>query len=413
MKLPNGVEMVSMEKRHGSIQMQSKFGANAISFDPKLPERVQERIKLVSQWAQTSNNDNFNYQRVDDILPREEDAISVSFRSLSKRIIEGHWLDFTVDGVLEAGVEMLQGQTVYPNHQFWDINNALGSVSAAVWDATGEKFGGVPGINATYSIDALMNPRIARGLLWKPYPYIHSTSLTVLFEFDYSHPRLVEEGKFWINLGEEIDGDIVRLIVTKIREIWEASLVFAGADRLARQPKGNEENEDGDFENLSAASFSLPTNSNEEKTMKIEKTKRTELGIEFDGEDVPESEILKAAESLAAKNKEFEGVNLTELKAQAATATTLVTKQRTEVSRLAKLAELGAEAGELDEIVSMQIENADAETLVKLETYYSKKAAERFPTMLRSSHEESGTVENAGGVKTDGPTEPVQTNGLH
>lgn len=409
MKFPNGVEIVSMEKRHGSISMQSKFGANAISFDPKLPERVQERIKLVSQWAQTSNNDNFNYQRVDDILPREEDAISVSFRSLSKRIIEGHWLDFTADGVLEAGVEMLQGQTVYPNHQFWDINNALGSVSAAAWDASGEKFGNVPGINATYSIDALMNPRIARGLLWKPFPYIHSTSLTVLFEFDYSHPRLVEEGKFWINLGEEIDGDIVRLVVTKIREIWEASLVFQGADRIAKKAK---DDDDPEIESFSAANLSLPTNSNEEKTMKLTKEQKSQLGIGFDGEDVPETEIFKAAETLAARNKEFDGVNLTELKAQAATAATLLSKQRTEVSRLAKLAELGAEAGELDEIVSTQIEKADADTLVKLETYYQKKAAERFPTMLRSSSESSLEVEAAGGVKKEADKPLASTGGL-
>jgi len=410
MKLDSGVEIISLEKRHGSVQMQSKFNASAISYDPKLPERVQERIKLVSQWAQQSNNDNFNYQNVNDILPREEDAISVDFRSLSKRIIEGHWLDFTIDGVLEAGVEMLQGQTVYPNHNFFDINNALGSVSSAVWDEKGEKFGGVPGINATYSVDALMNPRIARGLLWKPFPYIHSTSLTVLFEFDYSHPRLVEEGKFWLNLGEEIDGDIVRLIVTKIREIWEASLVFAGADRLARQPKGNEQEE---IENFSAANLSaLPTNSNEEKTMKIEQLKRKELGIEFDGDDVPETELMKAIETLAAKNKQFDGIDLPDLQAKAKASETLMTKQRAEVTRLAKIAELGADEGELDEIISQNIESADADRLVKLETYFQKKVAERFPNG-RSSMEGNEEVEAAGGLNTVKQATPVKKIGLH
>jgi hypothetical protein len=46
-----------------------------------------------------------------------------------------------------------------------------------------------------------------------------------------------------------------------------------------------------------------PPNSNEEKTMKLTAEQKKELGIEFDGEDVPETEIFKAAESLAAKVK--------------------------------------------------------------------------------------------------------------
>jgi hypothetical protein len=107
-------------------------------------------------------------------------------------------------------------------------------VSNVAWDETGDQFGGVPGINAEYKIDALMNPRIARGLLMDP-PAIHSTSMTVLFEFEFSHPDLVEQGRFWQLLGDEVEGSIVRLIVTKIQEYWEASLVFPGADRFAKR----------------------------------------------------------------------------------------------------------------------------------------------------------------------------------
>lgn len=407
MKIANGLQIVSLEKNLAQVNMVAPVRAASISFDNALPERVRQ-VMQASQWAKESQAADFNFRTAADVLPKDEDYIFVNFRALSKVVVPGHWLDWTRDGVLEEGVAMLEGATVYPNHDFWNINNWLGSVSATEWDAKGEKFGGVPGINATYKIDALVWPIIARGLLMKP-PAIHSTSLTVLFEFEFSHPEIATEDrwKFFRLLGEEVEGHIVRLIVTKIHEIWEASLVYHGADRLAKQPK--EADDDYDDESLSAASFSgLPANSNEEKTMKIEKSKRTELGIEFDGDDVPESEIFKAAETLAAKTKEFDGVNLAELKSRAAQVEILLTAKRTEVTRLARLAELGSEEGELDEIITQQIAEADAEKLVKLENYYQKKAAERFPENGRSSQEKTDDVDAASGNGQQVETVPVK-----
>ncbi len=340
-------------------------------------------------------------------MPTDERYVYATFRGLSQIYLPNRGLDFSKKGVLEAGVELLKGKTVYPNHDFRDVNNWLGVVSNSFWDASGEKSGGVSGINCEIKIDAFLNYRIACGVMMTP-PAINSMSLTVLFEFEYSHPQLVEERRFWNLLGEEVDGDIVRLIVVKIVDFWEASLVFLGEDRLAKnhgrkEVEQTEDNEDFDDESLSAAN-QLPTNSNEEKTMKIEKQKRTELGIEFDGDDVPETEIFKAAENLAAKNKEFEGVNLAELKKKAKQTDALMTAKREEVTRLATIAELGAEEGELDEVVTLSINDADADTLIKLEKYYGKKAAEKFPDLGRSSFEGKEEIEKAGGVnKTTKP----------
>lgn len=409
-KLPNGLEIVSMERQVGRVRMKAPFAAADIKASEKLAEKLKN-VQQISQWAQQNKNDNFNFEKVGDILPSEEDYIFVNFRALSKTIVPGHWLDWSKDNVLEESAAMLLGATVYPNHNFTDINNWLGSVNNSVWDAEGKNAGGIPGINAEYKIDALMNPRIARGLLMTP-PAIHSTSMTVLFTFEFSHPEIANESRwrFMELLGEEVEGEIVRFIVTEIMEYWEASLVFQGADRLAKQYARDDAQEE--IENFSAANLSaLPTNSNEEKTMKIEKAKRTELGIEFDGDDVPETELLKAVETLAAKNKQFEGVNVAELQNQAAQTTTLLTNKRAEVTRLAKISELGATEGELDELVSQQIEEADADKLVKLETYFSKKAGDRFPNG-RSSMESSEEVEGAGGVKTVTQGTTVPTGGL-
>jgi hypothetical protein len=143
--------------------------------------------------------------------------------------------------------------------------------------------------------------------------------------------------------------------------------------------------------------------------MKLTKEQKTELGIEFDGEDVPETEIFKAATTLAAKNKEFDGVNIAELadlKKKADAGEAYIEKQRTEVTRLAKLAELGADDGDLDEVTAELIAEADFDRLVKLEQRYQKKVGERFPETARSSQEDTEAVEAGGGVATQKTTVP-------
>ncbi len=416
MKKINGIQIVSMEKQLAQVRLRAPFSAAEIYASEDLQKRLKD-LGLASQWSfvpAQQKQDNFNFQKVGDVLPRDEDYILVPFRALSKTIVEGHWIDWSKDDVLKSSTPLLLGATVYPNHDFTDINNWIGSVASVEWDEDGAQSDGVPGINVKYKIDALMNPRIARGLLMRP-PAIHSTSMTVLFKFEYSHPDIATESRyrFFDLLGEEVEGHIVRLIVTEIIEYWEASLVFQGADRLAKQC----DEDDEDFTDLSAAADDNPTaqadtppaNSNEEKTMKLTKEKKEELGIEFDGDDVPETEIFKAAESHAATVKAFGSVKPTEvaeLRTRAEAGDKFVTLQRGEVTRLAKLSELGADEGDLPAVVAKQIKDADFDTLVELQDYFGKKVAEKFPETSRSSEEEAAAVENAGGVTHQKTTVP-------
>jgi hypothetical protein len=67
--------------------------------------------------------------------------------------------------------------------------------------------------------------------------------------------------------------------------------------------------------------------------------------------------------------KEFDGVNIAELQKKAAAADGYIEKQRAEVTRLAKLAELGADEGDLDEVITGVDHGADFDRLVKLESY--------------------------------------------
>lgn len=390
-KVINGIT-VSLDANVAQVRLQSPLALAEIHAADGLKDRI-EAIGKASQWSivpPTQKNDNFNFSRAADVLPHADDYISVNFRALSKAVVGGHWIDWSKDNVLKDSLQKLLGATVYPNHDFTDINNWLGSVARVEWDDAGEKSDGVAGINAEYKIDALMNPRVARGLLMTP-PAIHSTSMTVLFKFEFSHPEIAAENRwrFFELLGEEVEGHVVRLVVTEILEYWEASLVFQGADRLAKQHRDPDTEDFADM-SVKPAAIEPPANSNEEKTMKLTKEQKTKLGIEFDGEEVPETEIFKAAESFADR---YAGVvdtaNIAELTKRAEAGDKLVEQKRESVTKLAKLAELGAEIGDLDEVVSQSIADADADKLVKLESYYQKKATEKFPENRRSSAENS------------------------
>lgn len=415
--MKNGIELINLDAQMASVRLRFPFGKITAS------ESLEKRITQASQFYHEGNvnvgrdGSQFNFENIGDVLPTEADYILVPFRAISKTVVPGHWLDWTKDNVLRDSMQKLLGQTVYPNHDYTDINNWLGSVASVEWDEAGEQSNGVPGINAVYKIDAVMNPRIARGLIINP-PAIHSTSMTVLFKYEYSHPAIAAENRyrFFDLLGEEVEGEIVRLIVTEVIEYWEASLVFMGADRLAKQQEKDsfsvkkEETRQGtkDPEQLKEGV----------KTMNLTQEQKAKLGIEFDGDDVPESLILKSAESaIDSLNESIEAFGPTKpdeiatLRQQAAAGVKFIEKLRAEVIRLAKLAEFGGEEGELAGVITKQIAASDFDTLVELEDFYGKKAAEKFPKIARSSIEDNDAIDMAGGVNQQRATAPAI--GLH
>jgi len=341
------------------------------------------------------------FTSIEDILPKEEDYIHPPFRALSQTLVECYSLDWSKPGVLEAAVPLLEGQTVYKNHNFYDVERWLGVISKSWWDADGASSDGIPGINVELKIDAKMNPRIARGLMMKP-PAIHSFSLTVLFVFEFSHPDLVEEGRFWSLLGEEVGGSIVRLIVTKILAIWEGSLVFQGADTYAKQLPVSEETE-GDDE-LSARRKTKMQAGNppqqqqkERKTVKFSTQRKQAFGITHESDEVPDEIVLQTMESLSSR---------------AATVDTLLGEARAECLRVATLATVGAE-GALPEALASVINGAGAAQLKGLTELYTKQAGEKFPqtcqscghkTEGRSSVEDrTGQPDAAGGASQSAP----------
>jgi hypothetical protein len=299
---------------------------------------------------------------LEELQPHEGDYIYPVFRALSAAVIPGYWLDYTRPGVLENSAALLQGQTVYKNHDFFDVEQWLGVVTSSFWDAEGAQSEGVPGINVELKIDWKMNPRIARGLLMQP-PAIHSASVTVLFEFDYSHAELADEGRFWDLLGEEVNGERVRLIVTKILGYWEISLVFQGADQLAKRMS---------FE---AGSSSTPLTratvgrggdeNSETNRMQLTAEMKATLGLGENAQaEVPEATVHEAIRRLARL---------------AAAGETMIDKARAEALRLARLAEGDAQAGDLRLPIEELINDATPEQLETITRVYTERAALKFP----------------------------------
>lgn len=173
----------------------------------------------------------------DDLVPKDSDFIEPTFRALSEVIVHKSWnpVDFSTKGVLKNSMGLLRGATVNPDHEAGSVGNAIGAVKNTAWEESYKADHGIivpAGILALMRLDGKSNPRIARGIQMDP-PSIHSSSVTVQFMWDKSHPNLSDE-EFFNKLGTfDKDGKMIRRMTTKIIKYPELSLVSHGADPYA------------------------------------------------------------------------------------------------------------------------------------------------------------------------------------
>jgi hypothetical protein len=352
------------------------------------------------------------FSSIEDVRPKPEDFIGVPFRAISQSVAPGYWVDWSKPGVLEASVSMLYGQPVFKNHDFWDVEDWIGVVAKSYWDPKGENSGGIPGINADLLIDWKANPLVARGLLVKP-PAIKSDSVTVKYQYDFSHPDLVEQDRFWRLMGQEVEGEIVRLIATKIMAYWELSLVFRGAqDENVIQPFQDDDPEPDDTvdpnESMSARrSLSKPVETTKERnTVKLTPELKTKLGLtSHTAEEVPDDVVLQRASTLAD---------------QASIAEQMTANARVECLRVATLAECGSAEGTLDPALAGMINQASGASLDGLTKMYGQKVATKFTATCQNCGGKVGSVRSSIETKPDEtgdkttPVKPVKRLGnLH
>jgi len=164
----------------------------------------------------------FKVDEEDNTLGGEEFLVK-PFRFLSAALTPYRYFDFREDGVLKTGVSLFDGLTVYANHNA-DVNQWKGYTQKPVWDEENEP----NGINGLMVLDRTVDANLARGV---EIGALRSASVTIWFEYKRSHPEL---RGFYDYLGEEVDGEIVRFIVTRLIRVGEVSVVWEGEDPYAK-----------------------------------------------------------------------------------------------------------------------------------------------------------------------------------
>jgi hypothetical protein len=179
-------------------------------------------------------------------------------------------------------VSLFGGLTVYANHNA-DVNQWKGYTQKPVWDGKNEP----NGINGEMVLDRTVDATLARGV---EIGALKSASVTVWFEWEKSHPDL---RNFWDYLGEEVEGEIVRIIITKLVRAAEVSVVWEGEDQYAKALNAevrSQESEDGSQEE------NLNVNRNHGgEVMKINETVCKKLGIEPPADGEVSQEVLEVA----------------------------------------------------------------------------------------------------------------------
>lgn len=342
-----------------------------------------------------------------EALPREvdsesEDFVEVTYRALSAAVLGDRPIDFTKEAVLKKGVPLLKGQTVFKDHNT-SVDNWVGQVIETAWDS--KTPGLPPGINAKLRLDMIKDPMAVRGVLQGT---LHSASVTVSFQWTPSHPKLMEENRFFQYLGEEVEGEMVRVIVTKIEKFWEISLVWQGADEFAKQI-----DENGDPLNIYDRSDSMSAelksqigkvatdylNQEEPMSLKIKEAFKKMFGLELSDDNFEEavknyveeqkkSALLKDRESYQKQAEEFE-MKLSD-------SSKKIEELEGEVKKLIPQAELGAahlksvrdeavrlykvsKGDEAKEVILKTLENANLEIAMAWKEEFEKDVEEKFP----------------------------------
>ena len=162
----------------------------------------------------------------------DDKFIYATYRALSSTIVNGldTPIDFSKKGVLKKATKFLKDQPFLKDHDR-SIDSQIGKVTDTLWD-DGE--GNIPGgINALVRIN-VRAPQSATVIPLIEEGDANSVSVTVWYEWEKSHPEIEDWDYIWA-LGTEVDGELVRIIVTKILDIGELSLVWDGADPYAER----------------------------------------------------------------------------------------------------------------------------------------------------------------------------------
>lgn len=305
-----------------------------------------------------------------------EEFLVRPWRILSAAVTPYRFFDFTEAGVLQAATPLFEGLTLYANHNA-DVNSWKGFVQTPTWDEQNDP----PGINALFVLDKTVDPNLARGVEIKA---LRSASVTIWFEYKRSHPDL---RNFYDQLGEEVDGQVVRFVVTKITNAGEVSIVWEGEDPFAKSLAA------GGAPDKTKTGLEAPNGGGEVK-IKLSKEMASRLGMAGD-QEVDQAE-LEAKIEAALKALDAQ---VATLKPEAELGKQLLTETRQRAGTLYK-----AFKGEKfqEAFVTGVIDKADLATARALVEEYQTEIEKAIPLACPKCGEKlarRSSLENDGGDK--------------
>ncbi|WP_016759398.1 hypothetical protein [Leptospira weilii] len=338
--------------------------------------------------------------------------VEFQFRMLSKTLIEGYWIDFSKDNVLKDALNLFETK-IFKDHET-NVENSIGHVLNPIWSNSQK----LEGIDGTYRIFKAFGASIIDRLVTDP-PILDSTSVGIRFTYERSHPDL---DYFYSNLGREIDGHVVRFIITKILSVPETSIVYAGADpnakRLSIHNTSYHFNEDINSSDLGEEEIQT-----EENNMKLNVKLITALGValeslglEKQGEEVEltqeKAEVIfkqmgSKVSSLETSLSSYAGLtnldkfpagfdhkaNVANLKSLLEEPNKILEFNRSEVLKAYRL----FVNGKADSTIEDLINNADLKQVKALGVQYGIKLEEKFP----KREDELGNPTRASGQRSE------------
>ncbi len=159
----------------------------------------------------------------------DDGIVRKRFRLISEAIITDTLFpfDLTLPGILKESLPLFQGIGLYKDHLKITDNNIGGVRNCAYNPETTP-----PGIDGDLCIDRQLDNltaiRVEKG-------WVNRCSINCSFDWKPSHENMKPKAFLEaVYNGEIINGELARLIVTKVTGIAETSLVFFGADPTAR-----------------------------------------------------------------------------------------------------------------------------------------------------------------------------------
>ncbi|UPY79891.1 hypothetical protein FH581_017880 (plasmid) [Leptospira weilii] len=393
--------MATKEKEKKQLQYDSR-GWATLDNGVRLNRSGQGSVVLYASGAVLSGGGKLSTSTVSkESTSPDLPYVEHDFRMLSKSLIECYALDFTKDNVLKSATSLFATK-IYKDHETF-VDNSIGAVINPIWNDEKDN----EGVNGTFRFFKKFASSIIDRLETDP-PILDSCSVGIQFTFIKSHPYL--ENFYW-HLGEEIEGSVVRLIITKIIAVTEVSIVCAGADPNAKKLSLNH------FEDTSSDLGEEEPQT--EKNMKLKAKlllalglSLESLGLEKQGEDVElsaekyevvlqkagleNSKLKTALNSYAGlTNQEVfpagfdHESNVAKLKELLDEPRKILERNRKEVLTAYRL----FVNGKADETIEEMIENADLKQLKALAHQYGVKLNEKFPI----TEDENGMKSRASG----------------